>query len=158
MEERGIVARDCGPRLSSAGAPLPTPRHHRLGSAEAVGSGAPAGDNRGQQSLSPPCRGKQFHIDLKLKFNLDFRESKPMFLPPIQNAIQTRTHPYQSELYSAPDQTRYKFIPTPAPEGKLDTLDGTPGNYSIWSVRWCFILLCKKSTWHTVLVYSSAPE
>ena len=39
MEEKGIVARDC----------------LRPDPASVAGSGAPAGDNRGQQSLSPPC-------------------------------------------------------------------------------------------------------
>ncbi|CAL8368955.1 unnamed protein product [Boreogadus saida] len=74
MEEKGIVAREClllEPRF-------PLLRDHRLGAArcslqEAVvpkrcllprrwclGSQAPAGDNRSQQSLSPPCRGSVY--------------------------------------------------------------------------------------------------
>ncbi|CAL8336524.1 unnamed protein product [Boreogadus saida] len=79
MEEKGIVARDRLPPESRCpllmhhrlGAP---PGHHRRGAmaaprspsarcrgpiASAAGRGAPAGDNRGQQSLSPPCRGSQ---------------------------------------------------------------------------------------------------
>ena len=45
MEEKGIVARDCCPGLSSAGAPVPAARR------------APVGDN---PPLSPPCRSSQF--------------------------------------------------------------------------------------------------
>ncbi|CAL8337740.1 unnamed protein product [Boreogadus saida] len=78
MEEKGIVASDCGQRLSSDWAPLPAPRHHHLG------SGAPAGDNLGQQSLSPPCRSSNVelresangnnHFSFMLLFTLECRE------------------------------------------------------------------------------------
>ena len=40
-------------QLSSGGGAWALPG----GGASAAGSGAPAGDNRGQQFLSPPCRG-----------------------------------------------------------------------------------------------------
>ena len=36
------------------------------------------------------------------------------------------------------------------PKGKLDTLDGTPGNYTKWCLAWCLRLLCKESTSSTV--------
>ena len=55
MQEKGIVAR--GSLLPEPGCPMP--RHHSLGAAPrqcCLGSGAPVGDNHGQQSLSPPCR------------------------------------------------------------------------------------------------------
>ena len=88
-EPRHGGERDCCPRLSPAWAPLPAaegppPRDHRrgnplLGAARcrrrwclsadrcplprrwwSLGSEAPAGDNRGQQFLSPPCRGSVY--------------------------------------------------------------------------------------------------
>ena len=47
MEEKGIVARDC--LQPDSRCPLPA-ACCRGGGASAAGSGAPAGDNRGQQS------------------------------------------------------------------------------------------------------------
>ena len=51
MEEKGTVARDCFSLLASA---LPAAR-------------APAGDRRGQHSLSPPCRFSLLQTDVEVE-------------------------------------------------------------------------------------------
>ena len=61
MEEKWIVASECLPLEPR----LPLPRDHRLGTAGcrrpwSLGSEAPAGDDRVQQSLSPPCGGSVY--------------------------------------------------------------------------------------------------
>ena len=77
MEEKGIVARDY--LLLSAG-------RWGLGAARCRGGGG---------ALRQRAAGLQWetiahHINLKVQFNLDFRESKPTFLPPILSQPWTR--------------------------------------------------------------------
>ena len=73
--------------------------------------------------------------------------------------LQTRNRPYPQYLKPhltrvltvaritfRPDQLLIDIDARPAPKGKLEPLDGTPGNYTMWCLAWSFRLLCKKST------------
>ena len=82
MEEKGIDALDCLPPEPRCPQPLGTTaaRHHRrearclllrrwcLVGGQRGSGGAPAGDNCGQKSLSPPCRGSVYFRHSRLRF------------------------------------------------------------------------------------------
>ena len=99
-----------------------------------------------------------FHINLKLQFNLDFKAgekanvSSPIPSPPwprINTQIlfcqpaTARTR----ELHSAPNQVRYKLIPTPdRPQRENYTQIRWNAGEKDWCLACCFRSLCKNTS------------
>ena len=63
------------------------------------------------------------------------KESRVLHGPAL--ILQTRTYPQYLKPHPTrvPTVAQFTFHTRPAPEGKLDPLDETPGNYTIWCWR-----------------------